>query len=74
MKPEKYDFSGYVTKNDIECTDGRVICQDAFKHDDGRVVPLVGSTIQVIPGILSGIPSWKIVQMECMDILLSMKV
>ena len=36
-----YDFSGYVTKNDIKCTDGRTIRKDAFKEDDGRVVPLV---------------------------------
>lgn len=36
-----FDFGGYATKNDIVCTDGRVIRQDAFKHDSGRVVPLV---------------------------------
>ena len=36
-----YDFSGYVTKNDIKCTDGRTIRRDAFKDDDGKVVPLV---------------------------------
>lgn len=36
-----FDFAGYATKNDVRCTDGRVIRQDAFKHDDGRVVPLV---------------------------------
>jgi hypothetical protein len=38
---DKFDFGGYATKNDIRCTDGRVIRQDAFKHDHGRVVPLV---------------------------------
>lgn len=37
----KFDFSGYVTKNDILCTDGRVIRKDAFKHNDGETVPLV---------------------------------
>ena len=36
-----YDFSGYVTKNDIKCTDGRTIRKDAFKEDNGRTVPLV---------------------------------
>ena len=37
----KYDFSGYVTKNDILCTDGRTIRHNAFKGNDGRTVPLV---------------------------------
>ena len=36
-----YDFSGYVTKNDILCDDGRVIKQNAFKDCDGMTVPLV---------------------------------
>lgn len=36
-----YDFSGYATKNDIVCSDGRVIKQDAFKHNDNDTVPLV---------------------------------
>jgi hypothetical protein len=38
---KKYDFSGYATKNDLKCTDGRVIRKDAFKHQDGKKVPLV---------------------------------
>ena len=38
---EVFDFSGYVTKNDLKCSDGRVIRRDAFKHDDGVAVPLV---------------------------------
>lgn len=37
----KYDFSGWATRNDILCTDGRTIRRDAFKHNDGQVVPLV---------------------------------
>ena len=37
----KYDFGGYVTKNDIKCADGRTIRHDAFKDDNGRTVPLV---------------------------------
>lgn len=37
----KYDFDGWVTKNDILCTDGRVIRRDAFKENDGCKVPLV---------------------------------
>ena len=35
------DFSGYVTKYDIRCTDGRTIQKGAFKHQDGLKVPLV---------------------------------
>lgn len=38
---ETYDFSGWATKNDILCTDGRTIRKDAFRDDDGKVVPLV---------------------------------
>ena len=36
-----YDFSGWATRNDIRCSDGRVIRKDAFKDCDGLVVPLV---------------------------------
>lgn len=38
---EKYDFSGWATRNNLKCTDGRVIMNNAFKHNDGRKVPLV---------------------------------
>ena len=37
----KYDFSGWATRNDIKCSDGRTIRKDAFKHNDGQTVPLV---------------------------------
>lgn len=37
----KYDFSGWATKNDLKCSDGRTIRRDAFKHCDGQTVPLV---------------------------------
>lgn len=37
----KYDFCGYVTKNNVRCADGRVIRQDAFKGNDGQTVPMV---------------------------------
>lgn len=40
-RPKTYDFSGWATKNDLRCSDGRTIRRDAFKDDDGRVVPLV---------------------------------
>jgi hypothetical protein len=35
------DFSGYATKANLKCTDGRTIMPDAFKHNDGQSVPLV---------------------------------
>lgn len=38
---DTYDFSGWATKNDIQCSDGRIIRKDAFKHNDGQKVPLV---------------------------------
>ena len=37
----KYDFSGWATKNDLRCSDGRTIRRDAFKDNDGQTVPLV---------------------------------
>lgn len=37
----KYDFSGWATKNDLRCSDGRTIRRNAFAGDDGRTVPLV---------------------------------
>ena len=37
----KFDFSGWATRNDIRCSDGRTIKRDAFKHNDGQTVPLV---------------------------------
>lgn len=38
---KNYDFSGWATKNDILCSDGRTIKKNAFKDDDGKKVPLV---------------------------------
>ena len=40
-KPEKYDFSGWATRNDIRCSDGRTIRRGAFAEQDGATVPLV---------------------------------
>ena len=37
----KYDFSGWATKANLLCTDGRTILPNAFKHNDGVTVPLV---------------------------------
>ena len=38
---KKYDFSGWATKNNLRCSDGRTILKNAFKHNDGQKVPLV---------------------------------
>lgn len=37
----KYDFSGWATRANMKCSDGRIIADDAFKDDDGRIVPLI---------------------------------
>lgn len=36
-----YDFCGWATRNNIQCSDGRIIRKDAFKSNDGQKVPLV---------------------------------
>ena len=41
MSNNNYDFCGWATKNNLRCSDGRTIMKDAFKHMDGKVVPLV---------------------------------
>lgn len=38
---DKFDFSGWATRNDILCADGRTIRRNAFKVNDGKTVPLV---------------------------------
>ena len=38
---ESYDFSGWATRYNVKCSDGRTIMKDAFKHQDGASVPLV---------------------------------
>lgn len=37
----KYDFEGWATRNDLLCSDGRTIRRDAFKEQDGMIVPMV---------------------------------
>ena len=41
MPSPNYDFSGWATKNNLKCSDGRTILRDAFKDQDGLTVPLV---------------------------------
>jgi len=50
----KYDFSGYATKNDLKCSDGRIIKKDAFKHNDGATVPLVWQHMRNEPSNILG--------------------
>lgn len=38
---DKFDCSGWCTRANLKCSDGRVILKDAFKHNDGQTVPLV---------------------------------
>lgn len=38
---KKYDFSGWATRHNLKCSDGRTILRDAFKENDGQKVPLV---------------------------------
>lgn len=38
---EEFDFSGWATKANLKCSDGRTIMKDAFKDNDGKQVPLV---------------------------------
>ena len=40
-KPSKYDFSGWATRTNRRCSDGRTIMDHAFKDNDGKTVPLV---------------------------------
>ena len=41
MNKSDYDFSGWVTRSNIKCSDGRTIMNDAFKENNGQKVPLV---------------------------------
>jgi phage head maturation protease len=51
---KKFDFSGYATKVDLKCSDGRTIRKDAFKHNDGQVVPLVWQHMHNDPANILG--------------------
>ena len=51
---ERYDFCGYATKNDLLCSDGRTIRQDAFKECDGTTVPLLWNHIHDDPEMVLG--------------------
>lgn len=40
---EEYDFAGWATRNDLQCSDGRTIRRGAFKDSNGKTVPMVWS-------------------------------
>lgn len=48
------DFSGYATKNDLKCSDGRTIRSGAFKHADKQRVPLVWQHMHNSPDNILG--------------------
>ena len=48
-KTKDYDFSGWATRNNIRCSDGRTIRRDAFKSNDGGRVPLVYNHVHSDP-------------------------
>lgn len=49
-----WDFSGYATRNDLKCGDGRTIRKDAFKECDGATVPLVWQHVHDNPDNVLG--------------------
>lgn len=51
---KKYDFSGWATRNDLLCSDGRTIRKDAFKNADGKTVPLVWNHEHSTPDAILG--------------------
>jgi len=51
---KNYDFSGWATKNDLRCSDGRIIRKDAFKDNDGRKVPLIWNHDHTSPSSVIG--------------------
>ena len=51
---KNYDFSGWATRNDLRCSDGRTIRKDAFKHNDGQWVPLVWNHLHNDPDNVLG--------------------
>lgn len=54
MAKEKFDFSGYVTKANVRCSDGRTIHSNAFANCDGKTVPLVWGHMRNSPDNIIG--------------------
>ena len=49
-----YDFCGWATRNDLRCSDGRIIRRNAFQHNDGDKVPLIWNHDHSSPSKLVG--------------------
>lgn len=56
---EQFDFKGWATKSGVKCSDGRTIMPDAFKHNDGKRVPLVWNHQHNVPENVLG---WAILK------------
>lgn len=56
---EQFDFRGWATKSGVKCSDGRTITADAFKHNDGKRVPLVWNHQHEVPENVLG---WAILK------------
>lgn len=54
MAANPYDFAGWATKVNVVCSDGRTIAKDAFKHMDGKRVPLVWQHLHNEPANILG--------------------
>ena len=54
VKPKYFDFAGWVSKNDVRCTDGTIIRGGAFSHHDGRKVPLIWNHQHNSPEMIIG--------------------
>ena len=52
--PGNSDFQGWASKNNLLCTDGRVICENAFAHQNGAVVPLIWNHRHDTPSAVIG--------------------
>lgn len=50
----EYDFSGYATRANVKCTDGRVIMPNAFAHQDGERMPLLYQHLHNDPSNILG--------------------
>ena len=50
----EFDFSGYATRNDLLCGDGRIIRKNAFINDDGQTVPMVWNHDHTKPDAVLG--------------------
>ena len=52
--PGNSDFQGWASKNNLLCTDGRVIRENAFAHQNGAVVPLIWNHRHDTPSAVIG--------------------